>query len=217
MTTTTLWLQALAGWRSVRSARVRPREGLWWGALLLVVLVLALLGGDPLLAAGHDLLDRMIGGGAAWHQDHPWSVVCSFCIVFALMSAVSLPGCSMLALAAGAVFGPWLGAALITLASAAGAMLPFWASRRWARERFRVRFEVLAMRLDNEYQRVAGHCLFLLRLAPVVPYVAVNPLMGLTSMRSWTFFWISAAGMLLGSAAWAVAGAAIGHWATAGA
>jgi uncharacterized membrane protein YdjX (TVP38/TMEM64 family) len=216
MTGITPWLQALASWRAVRTAQAWPRVGLWWGALLLVV-GLALLGGRPLLATGHDLLDQMIGGGAAWHQDYPWSVICLFCIVFALMSAVSLPGCSMLALAAGAVFGPWLGAVLITLASAAGAMLPFWASRRWARERFRARFDELATRMDTEYQRVAGRCLFLLRLAPVVPYVAVNPLMGLTSMRSWTFFWISAAGMLFGSAAWAVTGAAIGHWAASGA
>ena len=58
---------------------------------------------------------------------------------------------------------------------------------------------------------------FSLRVAPVVPFAILNPVMGLSSIGAWTFFWVSALGMAAGSAAYALAGAGVGAAAGQGA
>jgi uncharacterized membrane protein YdjX (TVP38/TMEM64 family) len=48
--------------------------------------------------------------------------------------------------------------------------------------------------------------LFALRLTPVVPFFMVNLLMGLTPIRTWTFYWVSQIGMLTLNAVYVNAG-----------
>ncbi|HEX4879163.1 MAG TPA: FAD-dependent oxidoreductase, partial [Limnobacter sp.] len=48
--------------------------------------------------------------------------------------------------------------------------------------------------------------LFTLRLVPVFPFFLINLLMGLTSMKAFTFFWVSQLGMLAGTAVYVNAG-----------
>src|SRR5262249_6745654 len=44
-----------------------------------------------------------------------------------------------------------------------------------------------------------GYYLFTLRLVPAVPFFLINLGMGLTPLRTWTFFWVSLLGMLPGT------------------
>ena len=48
--------------------------------------------------------------------------------------------------------------------------------------------------------------LFALRLVPLFPFFIVNLLMGLTNIRTWTFYWVSQLGMLLGTGAYVLLG-----------
>jgi pyruvate/2-oxoglutarate dehydrogenase complex dihydrolipoamide dehydrogenase (E3) component len=48
--------------------------------------------------------------------------------------------------------------------------------------------------------------LFSLRLVPVFPFFAVNLLMGLTPIRTWTYYWVSQIGMILGTVVYVNAG-----------
>ena len=147
-----------------------------------------------------------------WHGRSPVQVVCAFCAVFCLMSALAIPGCSVLALGAGAVFGVIGGTLAVVLASAAGASLSFAVARRYARPVLRRRYATRLAAIDTGLARDGVLYLFTLRMAPVVPYALLNPLMGVTAMPAWTFFWVSALGMLAGSALYAFAGAGIAQW-----
>ena len=41
---------------------------------------------------------------------------------------------------------------------------------------------------------------------PAIPFVAINLVMGLTPMRTWTYLWVSQLGMLAGTIAYVYAG-----------
>jgi uncharacterized membrane protein YdjX (TVP38/TMEM64 family) len=151
-----------------------------------------------------------------WRHMDPLAATTTFVLLFAAMSALAIPGCSLLALAAGAAFGPWWATLLITLSSAVGATASFLAARLWWREHAQRRWHGWMERLEPLIERDGALGLFTLRLAPVIPFPVLNPLMGLTRMPAWTFFWVSALGMAAGSAAYAVAGAGIGGFALGG-
>jgi len=48
--------------------------------------------------------------------------------------------------------------------------------------------------------------LFALRLVPAFPFFVINLVMGLTTIRTWTFFWVSQIGMLAGTIVYVNAG-----------
>ena len=195
----------------------RWKESPLWqrvGWLLLTVLLgLALVQLEPLAEALRTALQLGVAQASRWHAQAPWGTAACFLAVFAALSAASMPGCSLLAVGAGAVYGPWWGATLVTVASAAGALVPFALARRFGRKRLRERFPKQFEAVDRGVQHAGLRYLLLLRLAPVIPYSMVNPLMGLTPMRAPVFFAVSAVGMWLGSAVYALAGAGLDIWA----
>lgn len=140
------------------------------------------------------------------HAQSPWAVAgCWFCL-FVVLSTLALPGAAVLALAAGSLWGLTLGTAMVLLASTCGATLAFLAARHWGRDALARRFAGPLARLDAALERHGAWTLLALRLAPVVPYGLLNPLMGLTAMRTATFFAVSAVGMLAGTLAYVNAG-----------
>ena len=48
--------------------------------------------------------------------------------------------------------------------------------------------------------------MFGLRVVPLIPFVAVNSVLGLTKLNTWTFYWASQLGMLAGTAVYVWAG-----------
>jgi uncharacterized membrane protein YdjX (TVP38/TMEM64 family) len=48
-----------------------------------------------------------------------------------------------------------------------------------------------------------------LRLIPIVPFFVINAVMGLTSIGTWTFWWVSQLGMLPGTMAYVYAGSSV--------
>jgi uncharacterized membrane protein YdjX (TVP38/TMEM64 family) len=156
-------------------------------------------------------LGAMLEQAAAWQRHHPWLFGVGFFLVFTVMAAVPLPGCSVLALAAGAWWG-WVGGALlVTLASTVGATLAFLTARHVGRDTVQRRWGHRLHRLETVLDRHGGLFVFWLRLAPLIPYPVLNPLLGLTRLSTARFFGASAAGMFAGSALYAWIGAELGH------
>jgi uncharacterized membrane protein YdjX (TVP38/TMEM64 family) len=147
----------------------------------------------------------------AWQAAQPVLFVLGFFGVFTLLSALALPGCGLLGLAAGLCFGLLQGTAIVVLASTVGATLSFWAARFWWRDAVHARFGTRLAAVEAGLARDGAFYLFSLRLAPVIPYALVNPLMGLSAMPTWQFFWVSLVGMVAGSAAYVYAGTLIGQ------
>jgi pyruvate/2-oxoglutarate dehydrogenase complex dihydrolipoamide dehydrogenase (E3) component len=63
--------------------------------------------------------------------------------------------------------------------------------------------------IDAGIKRDGAFYLFTLRLIPVFPFFVINVLIGLTAMRTATFFWVSLVGMLAGTVIYANAGTQI--------
>jgi uncharacterized membrane protein YdjX (TVP38/TMEM64 family) len=200
---------------SVVGPWIHRRARLWLGLLIgLTLLVAALIwAGPPLWQQLQSVLSIVVSRGNGWYMSAPASTQLGFVLLFSLLSTLAVPGGSVLAVAAGAVFGAGLGTFYITLSSTLGATLSFALARRIGRDRLRTRFPLWWHAVDEGVHRRGGRYLLALRLAPLIPYAVVNPLMGLTPMRTWTFFWISALGMAPGSAAYAFAGAGLALWA----
>src|SRR5262249_19511681 len=112
------------------------------------------------------------------------------------LMSLSLPVGSILSIAAGALFDLWYGVALITVASSIGSALAFLINRYLLRDFIRYWFARCFAIVDRGIERDGSRYLLMLRLSPVVPFFAVNAVMGLTHMRLRTFIPVTIIGML---------------------
>src|SRR2546422_7239432 len=119
-----------------------------------------------------------------------------FFLIYVAVTALSLPGAAVMSLAVGAIFGLAWGTLIVSFASSAGATLAFLSSRFLFRESVRSRFGERLRAIDAGLEKEGAFYLFALRLVPAFPFVLVNLLMGLTPIRTRTFYWVSQIGML---------------------
>lgn len=142
----------------------------------------------------------------AFYQARPLVVMAAFFIGYVTLTALSVPGAAIMTLAAGALFGVVVGTVLVSFASSIGATLAFLASRHVLRDGVQARFGDRLKPVNEGIARDGAFYLFSLRLVPVFPFFAVNLLMGLTPIRTGTFYGVSQIGMLLGTVVYVNAG-----------
>ena len=131
-----------------------------------------------------------------WREMHPWGAALGFLALYIAFTSLSLPAASLMTLLAGAIFGLGLGTALVSFASAIGATLAMLASRFVLRQWVQTRFGAQLTGVNRGVEREGAFYLFTLRLIPAVPYFLINLAMGLTPIRTWTFYWVSQVAML---------------------
>ncbi len=145
----------------------------------------------------------------AFYRDHPLGAAAIFFAIYVAVTALSLPGAAIMTVAGGAIFGLVRGTLIISFASSIGATLAFLASRYVLRDAVRSRFGERLRAVDAGLKKDGAFYLFTLRLVPLVPFFAVNLVMGLTPLRTWTFYWVSQLGMLAGTVVYVNAGTQI--------
>jgi dihydrolipoamide dehydrogenase len=118
----------------------------------------------------------------------------------------------VLTLAAGALFGLLEGTLLASFASSIGATLAFLASRFVLRDWVQGRFGDKLKPINEGVAREGAFYLFALRLVPAFPFFVINLVMGLTPIRTWTFYWVSQVGMLAGTIVYVYAGTQLGQF-----
>jgi len=96
---------------------------------------------------------------------------------------------------------------LVSFASTAGATLAFWLSRYLLRDAVRHRFGSRLTHINESLERDGAFYLFTVRLVPVIPFFVLNALMGLTPIRTRTFWWVSQLGILPVNLIWVSVGA----------
>ena len=146
---------------------------------------------------------------AAWYEQSPWLVTLAFVGVYVAITALSLPGAAIMTLAAGASFGLIWGTVVVSLASTIGATIAMLAARYLFRDSIQQRFGRKLDEVNKGIDKEGAFYLFTLRLIPVIPFFALNLLMGLTRMKTWTYFWVSQIGMFAGTVAYVNAGTQI--------
>jgi pyruvate/2-oxoglutarate dehydrogenase complex dihydrolipoamide dehydrogenase (E3) component/uncharacterized membrane protein YdjX (TVP38/TMEM64 family) len=157
-----------------------------------------------------DTLKAGMGGFAAWREDSPVMLAALYFAAYVAVTALSLPGAAVMTLAGGALFGLGWGLLIVSFASTIGATLAFLVSRHLLRDSVHARFGERLRAIDQGIARDGAFYLFSLRLVPAFPFFLINLLMGLTPIRTRTFYWVSQVGMLPGTLVYVNAGTELG-------
>ncbi|MBI3937380.1 MAG: FAD-dependent oxidoreductase [Betaproteobacteria bacterium] len=145
----------------------------------------------------------------AFRDVHPLATGAAYFATYVAVTGLSLPGAALMTLVGGAIFGLAWGAVIISFASSIGATLAFLASRFLLRDAVQARFGESLKSVNAGVAKDGAFYLFTLRLVPAFPFFVINLVMGLTPIRTWTFYWVSQAGMLAGTLVYVNAGTQI--------
>ena len=145
-----------------------------------------------------------------YYQNNPLVTMSVYFIAYVIMAALSLPGAVILTLAGGAVFGLLTGTILVSFASTIGATLAFLISRTLLRDVIQKKFGDSLASFNEGVKKDGAFYLFTLRLVPLFPFFVVNLVMGLTALKTSTYYWVSQLGMLIGTIVYVNAGTQLG-------
>jgi len=127
---------------------------------------------------------------------NPLLYISGFFLLYVAVTGLSIPGAAIMTLIAGALFGVLIGTIIVSFASTMGATLAFLSARFVLRDWVQGKFGERLRAIDEGLEKDGAFYLFTLRLIPVFPFFVINLLMGLTRIKTRTFFWVSQLGML---------------------
>lgn len=153
-----------------------------------------------------DALKAQQGSFASAYGENPVLVIGIFFLVYVVSTSLSLPGAALLTLLAGALFGVVTGTIIVSFASTIGATLAFLGARFLLRDWVQAKFGSKLKAINDGVAKDGAFYLFSLRLIPVVPFFVINLAMGLTPIKTRTFYWVSQVGMFLGTIVYVNAG-----------
>jgi len=125
---------------------------------------------------------------------------------YVIATSLSIPGAIIITLLGGAIFGVFWGTVLVSFASSIGATLAFLVSRLLLRDWVERKFGDYLLPLNKGIEKDGSFYLFSIRMVPLFPFWAVNLLMGLTAIRTSSFYVVSQIGMLIGTVVYVNAG-----------
>jgi dihydrolipoamide dehydrogenase len=147
----------------------------------------------------------------SYRSNYPVMSIAIYALIYIAVTGLSLPGAAILTLAGGAVFGLLWGTVIVSFASSIGATLAFLAARFLFRDAVKARFGERLQAIDAGVVKEGALYLFTLRLVPVFPFFVINLVMGLTKLKTQTFYWVSQLGMLAGTLVYVNAGTQLGQ------
>jgi uncharacterized membrane protein YdjX (TVP38/TMEM64 family) len=134
---------------------------------------------------------------------NPWR---SFVIGFCIYTVASLvPGTGGKAIVYGWLFGFWQAVTIVTVGLTIAAMAIFFLSRYLIRESIERRYTNFLALMNKHLEKEGAFYLVTLRLIHA-PFSIVNPVSGASRVRTWTFFWTTAVGLLPANAVWVYVG-----------
>ncbi len=191
-----------------------PRRELWKKLLLLLVFACGLglffgLGGDRLLSL--EAIREHREALLEYTQRHYPLMLLAAVGVYTVVVALSIPGATVLTLAAGLLFGRWVGTAVTVVGATAGATLVFLAARYLFGDAVRQRLGKRGRELMSGFQRNAFNYLLFLRLVPLFPFWLVNLAPAFTSVPLRTYVVATMIGIVPGSFVFANLGQSLGR------
>jgi len=144
-----------------------------------------------------------------YHAAHPLTMAAGFMALYVIQTALSLPGATILSLAAGAIFGTLMGTLYAITAATVGATLAFLVTRYLLRDAVQNRFGDRLEGINRELERRGLNYLLFLRLVPVFPFFLINLAAGLTRLPLRAFFLGTLLGIIPGGFVYVNAGASL--------
>ena len=174
------------------------------GVILVLIILFKIFGLGQYLTL--DYLKEQQAAFTSLYTAQPVMVIGVYMLIYFVVTALSLPGAAVIALAGGAMFGLVTGTIVVSFASTIGATLACLVARYLLRDGVQKKFGDKLVKINEGMEKEGGFYLFSLRLVPIFPFFIINLVMGLTSIPLRTFFWVSQLGMLPGTIVYVNAG-----------
>ncbi len=129
-----------------------------------------------------------------------------FGLLYIVVVAASLPGAALLSLAAGFLFGQWLGTGLVIIGATIGAVLLFLLVNTTLGATLKSKAGPWFHKISAGFQDNAISYMLFLRLIPIFPFFAVNVAGAMMGIRLSVFSVTTALGILPGSFVFVSAG-----------
>lgn len=144
-----------------------------------------------------------------YYDKHALQMVVIFMVIYIIQTGLALPGATILSLAAGAVFGPYLGTVYAVTAASLGALLSFLVTRYLLRDMISEQFGGRLEIVNKELEERGFNYLLFLRLVPIFPFFLINLAAGLTRIKLSTFTLGTLIGIIPGGFVYVNAGASL--------
>ena len=130
-------------------------------------------------------------------------------VIYVAVTGLSIPGATVLTLVYGWFFGSMRGVVLVSFASTTGATVAFLLSRYLFQSAVQHKFGERLEQFNRSLAKEGAFYLFTLRLIPVIPFFVINVVMGLTPLKTSTYWLVSQLGMLPATIVYVYAGSAV--------
>jgi uncharacterized membrane protein YdjX (TVP38/TMEM64 family) len=190
----------------------KPRAGF---ARFLPIGLIALAAGVIFATGAHNYLslETLRGNRAALEgfveRNLPLAVA-AFAAAYIVVTALSLPGATLMSVLGGFLFGPFLGTGVVVFAATIGAALIFSAARTALGDSLRTKAGPFARKMEDGFKRNAFSYLLLLRLIPLFPFFIVNIAPAIFDVKLRTFTLATFIGIIPGAFAFVSAGNGLG-------
>ncbi len=132
-----------------------------------------------------------------------------YVVFYAGLVAISFPGASLLTIAAGFLFGGWIGGIATVFAATLGAVAIFEIARTSFGEAMGKRTGKFVEKMRNGFQENAFSYLLTLRLTPIFPFWVMNIVPALLNMKMVPYAVATFLGIIPGTIAYAFIGAGL--------
>lgn len=129
-------------------------------------------------------------------QQSPWLTAAGFFLLFVLGTSFSLPITAIMMVGSGIIFGLVTGLIIAMFAMTLGGTVSFLSGRFLFRDVVERRFTGYIEVVNKGMKKEGAFYLFGLRMIPILPFWAVNLLMGITSIKTPVFMFATFCGML---------------------
>lgn len=146
----------------------------------------------------------------AFVENRLLAAVAAFALAYIAVTALSLPGATLMSVIGGFLFGPMLGTFVVVSAATIGAAIIFVAAKTAFGDALRRRAGPFVQKMEEGFRRNAFSYLLLLRLMPLFPFFIVNIAPALFNVKLRTFVLATLIGIIPGAFAFVSAGNGLG-------
>lgn len=189
-----------------KGAKSSPIKLIAFAVLLVVVVIIAFVFRDSLTLESLATQENALRG---FQESNPWLLYGGAFLLYVAVAGLAIPGAAALSLAYAWFFGFWPALIMISFASTIGATISFLMSRFLLRDSIQSKFGDRLKLINESLEKEGAFYLFTIRLIPAIPFFIVNLVMGLTPLKTSTYWWVSQIGMLPGTAVFVFAGSSV--------
>jgi uncharacterized membrane protein YdjX (TVP38/TMEM64 family) len=146
---------------------------------------------------------------AGWVGNHYLAAILLYCVLYAVLVAISFPGASVVTILAGFLFGGAVAGLATVFSATVGATAIFLVARSSFGDFLEKRASGFVGRMAAGFRADAFSYLLSLRLTPLFPFWVINIVPALLNMRVWPYAVSTFIGIIPGTFAYAYIGAGL--------